>query len=213
MYLLLYELASAFVSLYCAYVCLCACVHAYVCVYVCMYMCVCVCVCVWLIRWGLWSWPWRKVCIVNSVHLICIGLLNAQGKEKYNVGKTENKILVTTYRKDVLFPLSGLVVFQDVVCLLLNVPATCECISATDLLNFMCCHTEIEAADQTFYLTQSQYTDTGLTSPSADPIAPGRVATGVPICKSLVWHDPENSLAQAGFEPWIFCCWGGRLNH
>ena len=28
-------------------------------------------------------------------------------------------------------------------------------------------------ADQTFYLTQSQYTDTGRTSPSADPIMPG----------------------------------------
>ena len=39
--------------------------------------------------------------------------------------------------------------------------------------NFMCCHTEIEAADQTFYLTQSQYTDTGPTSPSSDPITPG----------------------------------------
>ena len=36
--------------------------------------------------------------------------------------------------------------------------------------NFTCCHTEIEVADQTFYLTQSQYTDTG---PSADPITPG----------------------------------------
>ena len=39
--------------------------------------------------------------------------------------------------------------------------------------NFTCYHTEIETADQTFYLTQSQYTDTGLTSPSADPITPG----------------------------------------
>ena len=39
--------------------------------------------------------------------------------------------------------------------------------------NFTCCHTEIEAADQTFYLTQSQYTDTTPTSPSADPITPG----------------------------------------
>ena len=29
----------------------------------------------------------------------------------------------------------------------------------------MCCHTEIEVADQTFYLTQSQHTDTGPTSP------------------------------------------------
>ena len=36
-----------------------------------------------------------------------------------------------------------------------------------------CCHTEIEVADPTFYLTQSQYTDTGPTSPSADPITPG----------------------------------------
>ena len=39
--------------------------------------------------------------------------------------------------------------------------------------NFTCCHTEIEVADQTFYLTQSQYTDTGPTSPSADRITPG----------------------------------------
>ena len=54
---------------------------------------------------------------------------------------------------------------------LLNVPATCECISGTDLLRqFTCCHTEIEVADQTFYLTQSQYTDTGPTSPNADPM-------------------------------------------
>ena len=39
--------------------------------------------------------------------------------------------------------------------------------------NFTCCHTQIEVSDQTFYLTQSQYTDTGPTSPSADPITPG----------------------------------------
>ena len=39
--------------------------------------------------------------------------------------------------------------------------------------NCMCCHTEIEVADQTFYLTQSEYTDAGPTSPSADPLAPG----------------------------------------
>ena len=36
-----------------------------------------------------------------------------------------------------------------------------------------CCHTVIEVADQTIYLTQSQYTDTGPTSPSADPMMPG----------------------------------------
>ena len=39
--------------------------------------------------------------------------------------------------------------------------------------NFTCCPTETEVADQTFHLTQSQYTDTGPTSPSADPITPG----------------------------------------
>ena len=39
--------------------------------------------------------------------------------------------------------------------------------------NFTSCHTEIEVADQTFYLTQSPYTDTRLTSPSADPTTPG----------------------------------------
>ena len=39
--------------------------------------------------------------------------------------------------------------------------------------NFTCFHTEIEVAGQTFHLTQSQYTDKGLTSPSTDPITPG----------------------------------------
>ena len=38
---------------------------------------------------------------------------------------------------------------------------------------FMCCHTETEIADQTSFLTQSQYTDTGLPSPSTDPITLG----------------------------------------
>ena len=39
--------------------------------------------------------------------------------------------------------------------------------------NFTCCHTEVQAADPTFYLTQSQHTDAGPTSPSTDPIMPG----------------------------------------
>ena len=39
--------------------------------------------------------------------------------------------------------------------------------------SFTCCHTEIEVADPTFHLTQSQYTDTRPTSPSADLITPG----------------------------------------
>ena len=33
-------------------------------------------------------------------------------------------------------------------------------------------HIEIEVADQTFYLAQSQYIDTGPASSSADPITP-----------------------------------------
>ena len=56
------------------------------------------------------------------------------------------------------------------VCWLLNVPATCKCITGTD---FTCCHTEIKVADQTFHLIQSQYTDTGQTSPSTVPITLG----------------------------------------
>ena len=58
---------------------------------------------------------------------------------------------------------------------LLNVPATGYSVSQGPICsdNFTCCHTEIGVADQTFYLTQSQYTDTGPTSPSADPIMPG----------------------------------------
>ena len=39
--------------------------------------------------------------------------------------------------------------------------------------NFTCCHTEIEVADQTYHFTQSWDTDTGPTSHSTDPIAPG----------------------------------------
>ena len=37
---------------------------------------------------------------------------------------------------------------------------------------FTCCHTEAEVAD-TFHLTQLQYTDTGPTGPSTNPITPG----------------------------------------
>ena len=33
-----------------------------------------------------------------------------------------------------------------------------------------CCHADTEVADQTCYIAQSQYTDTGPNSPSADPI-------------------------------------------
>ena len=38
--------------------------------------------------------------------------------------------------------------------------------------NCMCCHTEIEVPDQTFYLTQSKYTDTVPTNSGSDPVVP-----------------------------------------
>ena len=66
--------------------------------------------------------------------------------------------------------------------------------------NLTCCHTETEVADQTFHLTQSQYTDTGPTSPSTDPLTPGRVATGVPFFKSLVWQDSGKNPGVRGIR-------------
>ena len=91
-----------------------------------------------------------------------------------------------------------------VVCWLLNVPATCKCISGTAVVRVallrqmvgvlgcltsqqhtsvsqgrICsekctsCHAEIKAADLALYLTKSQHTDTGPTSPSANRIRPG----------------------------------------
>ena len=81
--------------------------------------------------------------------------------------------------------------------------------------NFTCCHTEIEVADPTFYLTQSQYTDTGPTSPSADPIIPGAWQGSHWTANFEVtgMTRPRKIPAQAGFEPWIFRSRGGRLNH
>ena len=80
--------------------------------------------------------------------------------------------------------------------------------------NFTCCHTEIEVADQTFYFTQSQYTDTGPTSPSADPITPFAWQGSHWSVNFLShWHDstPKKIPSQAGFEPGIFRSRGGRL--
>ena len=81
--------------------------------------------------------------------------------------------------------------------------------------NFTCCHTEIEVADQTFYLTQSQYTDTGPTSPSADPVTPG--AWQGSHWSANFWvtgmNRPGKIPSQAGHEPRTFRSRGGRLNH
>ena len=69
------------------------------------------------------------------------------------------------------------------------------------------CHTEIEAADQTFYLTQSQYTDTGPTSPSTDPITPGAWQGShwsANFEVTSMTRPRKFPTAQAGIEPRIF---------
>ena len=80
--------------------------------------------------------------------------------------------------------------------------------------NFTCCHTEVEAANQTFYLTQSQYTDTEPASPSADPITPGawqgrHWSTNFSVTGMT---RPGKIPSPAGFKPQIFRSRGGRLN-
>ena len=77
--------------------------------------------------------------------------------------------------------------------------------------NFTCCHTEIEVADQTFYLTQSRYVNTGPTSPSADPIMPDAWQGSHWSANFEVtgMTRPGKIPSQAGFEPFR----GGRLNH
>ena len=81
--------------------------------------------------------------------------------------------------------------------------------------NCTCCHTEIKVEDQISSLIQSQYTDTGPTSPSTDPITPS-------AWQGSHWSfdfevtgttRPGNIPAQAGFEARIFRSRGGRLNH
>ena len=56
---------------------------------------------------------------------------------------------------------------------------------------FTCCHTETEVADRTFYLSQSQYTDTGPTNPSADPITPEPLGQQGGLVKRVMVSAPE----------------------
>ena len=79
--------------------------------------------------------------------------------------------------------------------------------------NFTCCHTEIEVADQTFYLTQSQYTDTRLTSPSADPTMPGAWQGSHWSANFEVTGMTRPGKILLQFEPRIFRSRDGCLNH
>ena len=74
----------------------------------------------------------------------------------------------------------------------------------TYLDNCACCHTEIEVADQTFHLTQSQYTDTKPASPNTDPITPGAWQGSHWSAKFLsLWYDStaEKSRRQRDSNP------------
>ena len=100
---------------------------------------------------------------------------------------------------------------------LLNVLATCLCISGTDLYSCKCCHTEIEVADQTCrYLTQSRYTDTEPSSPSADARTPdawqgSHWSTTVEVPGMT---GPRHFPAErAAIEPQVCRSGGGRPDH
>ena len=84
---------------------------------------------------------------------------------------------------------------------LLNIPATCKCISGKDLLRQFyvlphwdrICRPNFPPNPVTIYwhwANQSQQCQT-----------PGRVATGVPILKSLVWLDPQKSWCKRDSNP------------
>ena len=79
----------------------------------------------------------------------------------------------------------------------------------------MCCHSDVEVADQTCYLIQSQCTDTQQPVPVLTLYnqAPSRVTTGAPIVQSLVRLVLENPYGKSGNQTEA-CCSGGRcLNH
>ena len=73
----------------------------------------------------------------------------------------------------------------------------------------MCCHTETQVADQTFHLIQSQYTDAGPTSPSADTITSsawqgGHCISNVQVTgmtRPRIRSTLKRSTLKAGIEP------------
>ena len=95
---------------------------------------------------------------------------------------------------------------------LLNVPATCECIPGIDLLRQFYVLTHWERSCRSNFPSHPVIVYWHRANQSQRQ-APGRVATGVPILKSLVWLEPGKIPAQVRFEPGIFRSRGGRLNH
>ena len=82
-----------------------------------------------------------------------------------NVSHEKKMTFTNSYRNTAVFH------FWSFTGSFLNVPATCLCISGTDLFTGNCayCHTETDVADQTCYLFQSQQTDISQAYPSIHP--------------------------------------------
>ena len=87
----------------------------------------------------------------------------------------------------------------EIVGWLLNVPATCECISGTDLHNFTCCHTEMLRIQLSI-------------SPSHSILTPGQPAPALTLWRQPLecqlfflshWYDstPEKSRRKRGLNP------------
>ena len=72
-----------------------------------------------------------------------------------------------------------------------------------------CCDTETEGADQTFYLAQSQFSDTVPTSRSADSIMAGVWQENNSITCLSHWHDW--AIENRDQFPRVFHSRGGRL--
>ena len=75
-----------------------------------------------------------------------------------------------------------------------------------------------QVSDQSFFLTQPQYTDIGSTRPNADSVSPGAWKGSHWSAKFLGhWYDSTQPgkipKEKAGIEPRVFHSWGGRLNH
>ena len=160
-------------------VCLCVCalcVCAGVCVCMCACMCVCVCVCMY-------------ACLCKTDKFIMLPVTGDQSLDATNSSRgttcawhlqehdrhnddegSRGRCINLLCRSVILLRwFAGLFLFVG--CLMCQQHAS---VSQGQICSdeFMCCHTEIEVADQTLYLIQSQYHDTRLTSPSADPVTP-----------------------------------------
>ena len=134
---------------------------------------------------------WHKI----SVFMTALRHAQKRGRSwgQANIGSWQNQLFVLTLARA-----------REVVAVCCFTSQQHACVSQWQICLHNCasCHTETEVADQTFYVTHSQYSDTVLTSSSTDLHVPGRVATEVPIFKSMVWLDlKKRAMAKAGIKP------------